>query len=376
MVEYVPLAVYLHDGAVVVAPGEVNPVVHYEPPVLKGTCGGLGCGIGKAAAPLRGIYHVVGVPYLAGGGCLKEALFLLVKAPLLCGLAGDEILYAGAVYDLVHIVGIHLSHEGALKSAVDVCPAVVIHQHSRVDEPAVAAYLIGDGVLVFIQQLKGSFGSVADGNTAPCIDDVGKQVVPAVLALHHVRGIELGVVAVPVDIRLVVGIVTGVEDMSVADPVVKVIHGSGPAFELEIAEFISPCTVVGAVDVYSVAENSRLAVGNVFPQRKIWIHSVPPVRSKMQDFGMMTKQLVFLCKQQPEIKSHGLWQLLAVNAYFTSFVLDPPISMLKSTQIQGSYAAFFAVFFAAAAFVPLSSFLASIMPLSICGSLNCALLLE
>ena len=226
MVEYVPLAVYLHDGAVVVAPGKVHPVVHYEPPVLKGACGRLGCGIGKAAAPLRGIYHVVGVPYLAGRCRFKEALFLLVKAPLFGGLAGDEILYAGAVFDLVHIVGIYLCHEGALKATVDICSAVVIHQHSRVDEPAVAAYLIGDGVLVFTQKLKGAFGSVADSNTAPCIDDVGKQIVSAVLPLHHVRGVELGVVSVPVDVRLVVGIVTGVEDMAVADPVVKVIHGS------------------------------------------------------------------------------------------------------------------------------------------------------
>jgi hypothetical protein len=57
----------------------------------------------------------------------------------------------------------------------------------------------------------------------------------------------------------------------------------------------------------------QTAAGNQKPRALAIVYLLLEARGKMQDFGMMTKQLVPLCKQQPEIKSHGLWQLLAVN---------------------------------------------------------------
>ena len=70
-------------------------------------------------------------------------------------------------------------------------------------------------------------------------------------------------------------VVSGMKYVAVTYPVVQIIYGSTPAFEFEVTERIGAGAVMRTVYIHSVAENSRFAVGNVFPKRKIWIHSSP-----------------------------------------------------------------------------------------------------
>ena len=91
---------------------------------------------------------------------------------LLVGNYGDNVLDNGIAAYLVHILG-NFRHKGAFKAAVDIYSAVVVNKHARVDEPAVTAYLIGNGVFIFAQELERTLGTVAYAYAACGVDDIG-----------------------------------------------------------------------------------------------------------------------------------------------------------------------------------------------------------
>ena len=265
VIENVPLILDFADGAVVVARRVVDAVVHDGSADRVRSEGFVSGCIHQPAAAARRVNQVVGITDLAGRTRLVEILGLLPR--------GQNVLNEGVVLRVHHGVRVKLHAEGPLKAAVHIHATVVIHQNTRIHEPAVAVtHLVGRrrfAVAVLINQLKRPLRAVAHRHTPMGAHDVGIEVEFAVL-FHHIRCKEIAVRPRGC-ITLMVGVVRRMEDVPVARPVVQIIHGRGPAQQLMVAKCIRSRLVVASVHIHAVAEHAGLTVRDILPQRQIRI---------------------------------------------------------------------------------------------------------
>ena len=101
MIENIPLTVYAGNRAVVVPAGIIHTVVNDISPIGVGTCGAVGGGIGKAAALLGGVDHIINAVDLTWRVGFIEKGLLFRKFPLFGPDAGNKMLNAAlSIYDI------------------------------------------------------------------------------------------------------------------------------------------------------------------------------------------------------------------------------------------------------------------------------------
>ena len=263
VVKDVPLVAHLHDGAVIIAGGVIIAVVHNVAAIGEGAGRLIGCGIGQAAALAGRVDQVIGVADLAGRAGLEEALLLRHTFPIV-----DHMMLQAAGQYSVHGGGIQLVHVGGLKAVVDVHAAVVVHQHAGVVVHAVVARILR-GVLIGADDLEGALRLVRHTHAALVKEDVGEQIVLAVL-LHAIRGVHHMLVSGhhvrPGHVGRMILVRLGMEDVAVAGPVIEVVDGRRPDLQADIAEITGHGAIMGTVEIHAVAEHAGFAVRNMFPQ--------------------------------------------------------------------------------------------------------------
>ena len=186
-------------------------------------------------------------------------------------------------------------------AAVNIDPAVVIHEHAGIDHDRefqvadrdlkISAVFLGSACIcvepfigivdilnvffgmslqlrksrlriVFADSLKRSFGTVTHSDRAYRAYDIREKIVFPVL-FHHI-GRKKRLVR-PVSIRRMIRIGPGVEAVAVTGPVRRIVNGRRPDLQPVVAEILTVGLIMRAVDINSVAKNSGLSVGNVLP---------------------------------------------------------------------------------------------------------------
>ena len=249
-----------------------------------------------------GIHKVVGIAKLADGGSLEE-LMALKAAALGVGTAGHHV--HRLFQDGEHVLVQH-RHHGAVAALVVKAGKTGVHvghvalgENAGVELRLVAltvAQLAALAVMHIAVELVAAGGFVAHGNghAAELVQHV-VQVVAAVGALGHVRGVEAGKAA---GIERIVG--AAVDDAFIT-PVRQIVHRGRVAHIVAHAEHIAVETVMGAIDVHAVTEYMRFTVRDIFPAGHIGIECLHKSYRLLWNFmgtRLLNNLIILHCKTE------------------------------------------------------------------------------
>ena len=197
----------------------IYTVIYNVTTILKWACWRLGGSIRQSAAPLWRINHVVSISYFTRRRCFKEEAVFFHKTVLFPFFNWNKMLDTSVIQHFIHVIAIDFCQEGAFKSTVNKHSSIIIYQYTRIDKPAITADFIRDGILIRCNQLKWAFRTITDCHTALSIYNISKQIILAVF-FYYIRSIQMTPFIGPVCIRSMVSVCPGMENITMAGPVI------------------------------------------------------------------------------------------------------------------------------------------------------------